>query len=57
MSLGFGAHTSCTRFAILLDKFTESGPGIVAMDEVDGLVLTGMSRKDVIMLVTEITEP
>jgi hypothetical protein len=57
MSLGFGTDTSCTRFAILLDKFAESGPGIVATDEVDGLVLTGMSGKDVIMLVAENTEP
>jgi hypothetical protein len=57
MSLGFGAHTSCTRFTILLDKITESGPGIVATDEVDGLVLTGMSGKDVVVLVAENTEP
>ena len=44
MPLGFCLHTSGTRFAILLDKFTESGSGILAMDEVDGFVLTGMSR-------------
>ena len=30
-----------------------SRPGIVAMDEVDSLILTGMSREDMIMLVAE----
>ena len=53
MSLGLSSHTSCTRLAIFLDKFTESGPGIVAMDEVNGLILTRMSREDMIMLVAE----
>ena len=43
MLLGFRLHTSGTRFAILLDKFMESGPSILAIDEVDGFVLTGMS--------------
>ena len=57
MPLGFGSHTSCTRFTIFLDKFTESGPGIIAADEVHCLILTGMSRKDVVMLVVENSEP
>ena len=35
---------------------TESGPGIVATDEVNGFVLTGMSGKDVIMLVAKDTK-
>ena len=56
MPLGFGSHTSCSRFTILLDKFTESGPGIIAADEVHCLILTGMSRKDVVMLVVENSE-
>ena len=43
MLLGFCPHTSGTRFAILLDEFTESGPGILATDEVNGFVLTGVS--------------
>ena len=56
MPLGFGLHTSCTRFTISLDKFTESGPGIIAADEVHCLILTRMSREDVVMLVAENSE-
>ena len=56
MPLGFGLHTSCTRFTIFLDKFTESGPGKIAVDEVHCLILTGMSREDVVMLVAENSE-
>ena len=40
MPLGFFPHTSGTRFAILLDEFAESGPGILAMDEVNGVRAT-----------------
>ena len=57
MSLGLISHTSCTRLAIFLDKFTESRPGIVAPDEVSGLILTRMSGEDMIMLVAEDSEP
>ena len=53
MPLGFGLHTSCTRFTIFLDKFAESGPGIIAADEVHSLILTRMSREDMVMLVAE----
>ena len=57
MPLGFGLHTSCTRFTIFLDKFAESGPGIIVVDEVHCLILTGMSREDVVVLVVENSEP
>ena len=57
MPLGFGSHTSCTRFTIFLDKFMESGPGIIAVDEVHCLILTGMSGNDVVMLVVGNSEP
>ena len=57
MPLGFGLHTSCTRFTIFLDKFAESRPGIIAADEVHCLILTGMSREDVVVLVAENSEP
>ena len=57
MTLGFGSHTSCTGFTIFLDKFTESRPGIIAADEVHCLILTGMSREDVVVLVAENSEP
>ena len=43
MPPGFGLHTSCTRFTIFLDKFMESGPGIIAADEVHCLILTRMT--------------
>ena len=56
MPLGFGSHTSCTGFTIFLDKFTESRPGIIAVDEVHCLILTGMSREDVVVLVVENSE-
>ena len=57
MPLGFGLHTSCTRFTIFLDKFVESGPGIIAADEVHCLILTGMSGEDVVVLIAENSEP
>ena len=57
MPLGFGLHTSCTGFTIFLDKFTESRPGIIAADEVHCLILTRMSREDVVVLVAENSEP
>ena len=57
MPLGFGLHTSCTRFTIFLDKFTESRPGIIVVDEVHCLILTRMSGEDVVVLVAENSEP
>ena len=56
MSLGLSSHTSCARLAIFLDKFAESRPGIIATDEVNSLILTGMSGEDMIMLVAEDSE-
>ena len=57
MPLGFGSHTSGARFDVLLDEFTESGPGIVATDEVIRLILSGVSGEDMVMLVAEDAEP
>ena len=57
MPLWFGLHTSCTRFTIFLDKFAESVPGIIAVNEVHCLILTRMSGEDVVMLVAENLEP
>ena len=56
MPLWFGSHTRCTRFTIFLDKFTESGPGIIVADEVHCLILTVMSGEDVVVLVAENSE-
>ena len=57
MPLGFGSHASGARFDVLLDEFAESGPGIVATDKIDRLILSGVSGKDVVMLVAENAEP
>ena len=57
MPLGLGSHTSGAGFDVLLDEFTESGLGIVATDKVNRLILSGVSGKDVVMLVAENTEP
>ena len=53
MSLGLGSHTGSTRFAVLLDKFTKSRPGVVAKDKTSGFVLTRVSREDMIVFVSE----
>ena len=53
MPLGFGLHTSCTRFTIFLDQFTESRPGIIEADEVHCLILARMSGEDMVVLVVE----
>ena len=53
---GVWLASSCTRFTIFLDKFTESRPGIIAVDEVHCLILTGMSGEGVVMLVAENSE-
>ena len=53
MPLRFSLHTSHTRFAIFLDEFMETGPSIIAVNDVDGLILTGVSGEDMIMLVVE----
>ena len=57
MSLRFCSHTSSARLNIFLHKITESGPSVVMMDKVNGLILAGMSREDKVMFVTENTEP
>src|SRR5271168_2771574 len=57
MPLVLRTHTSSARLTIFLDKFTESRPGILTTDEVNGFILTRMSGKDMIMLVAENTEP
>ena len=57
MPLGFGLHTSGARFDVLLDEFTESRPGIVTTDKVNGLILSGVSGEDMVMLVAENAEP
>ena len=57
MSLGFGSHTGGTGHDIFLYEVTESGPGIIATNKVNGFVLTGMSGENMIVLIAENTEP
>ena len=44
---------SGTQVAEVLHKGSEVGPYVISMDEVEGLVLSGMSGQDVIMIVLE----
>src|ERR1700678_1060104 len=54
--LRFGLHADSTRFAVLLDEFTESRPGIFMSNEINCLVLTRVSGKYVIVFETENAE-
>ena len=56
MALRFSTHISSTRLAVLFDGFSESEPSIILKNETSGFVLTGMSRKYVIVLVMKDTE-
>ena len=56
MSLGFCSHASCTRLDVFLDKLSEAGPSIVSANEFYCLVLTRVSREDVVMLVSKNTK-
>ena len=49
--LGFRMHTGSARLTIFLNKFMESGPSVIIADEINHLVLAGVSGKDVVMLV------
>ena len=53
MTLGFGAHTSSTRLAILLNKVAHTRPSVLALDKTNSLILTGVSSKYVVMLMAE----
>ena len=57
MSLRFCSHTSSARLDVFLNKITESGPSVVTMDKVTGLILAGMSGEDMVMFVMENMEP
>jgi hypothetical protein len=56
VALRFRAHTSGTGFAILLDKVSNTRPSVVPLYKTEGLVLSGMSSEDVVMLVAEDVE-
>ena len=56
MTLGFGAHTSSTRLAILLNKVMHTRPSILALAKTNSLILTRVSSKYVVMLMAEDSE-
>ena len=56
MALGFCSHACCAGLDILLYEFTESRPSVIPLDEINCLVLTGMSGKNVVVLIAENAE-
>ena len=56
MSRGFGLVTIGTGLAIILDESLKSGPSIISANEFECLVLSEMSRNDVVVLVLEYPE-
>ena len=54
--LGFSAHTSSTRLAILLNEVTHTRPSILALDKTNSLILTRVSSEYVVMLMAEDSE-
>ena len=47
---GFGSETLYTGLAIIVDEVSDVGPRIFAMNEVQCLILTGVTGEDVVML-------
>ena len=56
MTLGFSAHTSSTRLAILLNKVVHTRPSVLVLDKTNSLILTRVSSKYVVVLMTEDSE-
>lgn len=49
--LRFGSHAVCTGLAVVFDKGPKSRPSVLTTNEFDGLVLSKVTSKDVIVLV------
>ena len=56
MALGFCSHACCAGLDIFLYEFMESGPSVIPADEINCLILTGTSEKNVVMLIVENAE-
>ena len=56
MTLGFSAHTSSTRLAILLNEVMHTRPIILMLDKTNSLILTGVSSEYVVVLMMEDSE-
>jgi len=48
--------TDCAGIAIILYEVTHAGPGIISVDQLDGLVLAIMAREGMVVLVPEYLE-
>ena len=53
MTLGFSAHTSSTRLAILLNEVVHTRPSILTLDKTNSLILTRVSSEYMVMLMVE----
>ena len=56
MTLGFSAHTSSTRLAILLNKVAHTRPSVLMLDKTNSLILTRVSSEYVVVLMAEDSE-
>ena len=54
--MGFSAHTSSTRLAILLNEVTHTRPSVLMLDKTNSLILTGVSSEYVVVLMVEDSE-
>ena len=57
MALGLGLHAGNTRLAKVLDIGVDLGPSVVMSDKFQGLILSEMARKGMVMLVLHDFEP
>ena len=54
---GFGTCATSAGSAVVEYECSEIGPGIFPADKLEGLILSEVARKDVVMFVTEYSEP
>ena len=57
VTLRLRVHTSGARRVVVLDEGPKSGPDVFASGQFDGLVLTHMAGEDVVVFVSEDSEP
>src|SRR5436190_16665147 len=57
MTRGFGTCATSARLAIVENERSEIGPGIFSANKREGLILPETTRKNMVMFVTEYSEP
>ena len=57
MTRGFRTCTTSARLAIVENERSEIGPGIFSANKREDLILPKMTRKNMVMFVTEYSEP